>query len=146
MTRDSVRVVIVATWLPTLTREGRVPRFAHLLLRVLIALLVVLSTTPTALATSLPASEGPAPPRPPAARSARTGLGGTAAKPPRGGIYDPIGQLLAMVPDQGKAELFRFDPRGNIYEAGPGAPLRVYGKGNRLLRKGDTLYTWDDDG
>ncbi|HHH27136.1 MAG TPA: hypothetical protein ENK57_02135 [Polyangiaceae bacterium] len=60
--------------------------------------------------------------------------------------YDPIGQLLAMVPDQGKAELFRFDPRGNIYEADPGAPPRVYGKGNRLLRKGDTLYTWDDDG
>ena len=51
-----------------------------------------------------------------------------------------------MVPDQAKTELFRFDPRGNIYEADPGGPLRVYGKGNRLLRKGDTLYTWDDDG
>ena len=60
--------------------------------------------------------------------------------------YDPIGQLLAMVPDQAKTELFRFDPRGNIHEADPGGPLRVYGKGNRLLRKGDTLYTWDDDG
>ncbi|HHH27138.1 MAG TPA: hypothetical protein ENK57_02145 [Polyangiaceae bacterium] len=48
--------------------------------------------------------------------------------------------------EEGKAELFRFDPRGNIYEADPGGPARVYGKGSRLLRKGDTFYTWDDDG
>ena len=60
--------------------------------------------------------------------------------------YDPLGQLLAMVPDQAKSELFRFDPRGNIHEGDPGGPQRVYGQGNRLLRKGDTLFTWDDDG
>ncbi len=60
--------------------------------------------------------------------------------------YDPVGQLLAMVPAQAREELFRFDPRGNIHEADPGAPARVYGKGNRLLQKGDTHYRWDDDG
>jgi len=60
--------------------------------------------------------------------------------------YDPVGQLLEMVPAQARAELFRFDPRGNLHEADPGAPQRVYGKGNRLLQKGATRYTWDDDG
>ena len=60
--------------------------------------------------------------------------------------YDPVGQLLAMVPQQARQELFRFDPRGNLYEADAGAPQRVYGKGNRLLQKGDTHYRWDDDG
>ena len=60
--------------------------------------------------------------------------------------YDPVGQLLAMVPQQARQELFRFDPRGNLYEADASAPQRTYGKGNRLLQKGDTHYRWDDDG
>ncbi|RLB57921.1 MAG: hypothetical protein DRI90_17400 [Deltaproteobacteria bacterium] len=60
--------------------------------------------------------------------------------------YDPVGQLLAMLPEQARAELFRFDPRGNLHESDPEAPARVYGKGNRLLQKGDTAYRWDDDG
>jgi RHS repeat-associated protein len=74
--------------------------------------------------------------------------------------YDPVGQLLAMVPAAAQsalaggvaspggqaAELFRYDPTGNIYEDGPGAETRVYGKGNRLLRKGNTDYVWDPDG
>ncbi|MFO0760721.1 MAG: RHS repeat-associated core domain-containing protein [Byssovorax sp.] len=60
--------------------------------------------------------------------------------------YDPIGQLLSMVPEKAQAELFRYDPRGNLHEAGEGAEARVYGKGNRLLRKGDTEYLWDKDG
>jgi RHS repeat-associated protein len=60
--------------------------------------------------------------------------------------YDPIGQLLAMVPEKARAELFRYDAAGNLYETGEGAEERVYGQGNRLLRKGDTEYRWDDDG
>jgi YD repeat-containing protein len=73
--------------------------------------------------------------------------------------YDPVGQLLAIAPPCGggarggaaapgvqAAELFRYDPTGNIFETGPGAETRVYGKGNRLLRKGNTEYTWDPDG
>jgi RHS repeat-associated protein len=51
-----------------------------------------------------------------------------------------------MVPDQARAELFRFDPRGNIHEADRGAPARRYGPGNRLLQKGASSYAWDDDG
>jgi RHS repeat-associated protein len=60
--------------------------------------------------------------------------------------YDPIGQLLAMVPEKARSELFRYDPAGNLYESGEGAEERVYGPGNRLLRKGDTEYEWDADG
>jgi RHS repeat-associated protein len=60
--------------------------------------------------------------------------------------YDPIGQLLAMVPEKARAEVFRYDAAGNLYEGGPEAEAREYGKGNRLLRKGDTAYLWDEDG
>jgi hypothetical protein len=45
-----------------------------------------------------------------------------------------------MVPEKARAELFKYDPAGNLAEADEGAPLRVYGPGNRLLRKGDTEY------
>jgi YD repeat-containing protein len=54
--------------------------------------------------------------------------------------YDPIGQLLAMVPEQARAELFRYDERGNLFETGEGADERVYGRWNRLLRKGEWEY------
>jgi YD repeat-containing protein len=60
--------------------------------------------------------------------------------------YDPVGQLLAMVPEKARAELFRYDRSGNLHETAEGAGERVYGRGNRLLRKGDTEYRWDDDG
>ena len=69
--------------------------------------------------------------------------------------YDPVGQLLAMLPPQAQsalqqpqqpAERFTYDPRGNIYEDGAGAPQRVYGPGNRLLRQGNVHFRWDDDG
>jgi RHS repeat-associated protein len=60
--------------------------------------------------------------------------------------YDPIGQLLAVVPEKARAEVFRFDPRGNVEEAGDGVPHRVYGAGNRLERKESTELLWDDDG
>jgi YD repeat-containing protein len=60
--------------------------------------------------------------------------------------YDPVGQLLSMVPERARAELFRYDKTGNLHEEGAGADKRVYAKGNRLLQKGDTHYTWDRDG
>jgi RHS repeat-associated protein len=60
--------------------------------------------------------------------------------------YDPIGQLLALVPEEAKQELFHFDVCGNVFEADDGAPPRSYGKGNRLLAHGDTRLVWDDDG
>ena len=59
---------------------------------------------------------------------------------------NPIGQLLSLVPEKARAELFKYDPMGNLYETGEGAAERVYGPGNRLLRKGDTEYVWDWDG
>jgi RHS repeat-associated protein len=60
--------------------------------------------------------------------------------------YDPIGRLLARLSEKARAELFRWDAAGNLYEAGEGAEERIYGRGNRLLRKGDIEYRWDDDG
>jgi RHS repeat-associated protein len=60
--------------------------------------------------------------------------------------YDPVGQLLAMVPEKARAEVFRYDAAGNLYEGGVEAEAREYGQGNRLLRKGDTEYRWDEDG
>jgi RHS repeat-associated protein len=59
--------------------------------------------------------------------------------------YDPVGQLVAAVPEKARREVFHYDPAGNLHE-GDGAPARVYGQGNRLLRKGDTEYRWDDHG
>jgi RHS repeat-associated protein len=60
--------------------------------------------------------------------------------------YDPIGQLVAVVPENARAEVFRFDARGNVEEAGDGLSHRVYGAGNRLERKDNSDYLWDDDG
>ncbi len=60
--------------------------------------------------------------------------------------YDPVGQLLASVPAKAREEVFRYDPAGNIYEAGDKDPQRRYGRGNRLLQKGNTQYEWDGDG
>ncbi|HEY8091294.1 MAG TPA: RHS repeat-associated core domain-containing protein [Polyangiaceae bacterium] len=60
--------------------------------------------------------------------------------------YDPVGQLLAAVPEKARPEVFRYDPTGNPYEAADGVAQREYGKGNRLLRKGNTEYEWDDEG
>jgi RHS repeat-associated protein len=60
--------------------------------------------------------------------------------------YDPVGQLLAAVPEQARGHVFRYDAAGNVYEAGEDAPARQYGPGNRLLRRGETEYVWNDDG
>jgi RHS repeat-associated protein len=51
-----------------------------------------------------------------------------------------------MVPEKARAELFRYDKTGNLFEDGPQAETRVYSKGNRLLQKGNTQYAWDQDG
>ncbi len=42
--------------------------------------------------------------------------------------------------------MFRYDPAGNVHESGAGAPAREYGKGNRLIQRGDVAYAWDDNG
>jgi len=60
--------------------------------------------------------------------------------------YDPLGQLLAAVPEKARAEVFRYDAAGNVSEAGDGAFGRTYGAGNRLLTRGSERYEWDDDG
>ena len=60
--------------------------------------------------------------------------------------YDPVGQLLSMVPEKARAELFRYDPAGNLHGGTEGAGERVYGPGNRLLRQGNTEFVWDWDG
>jgi RHS repeat-associated protein len=51
-----------------------------------------------------------------------------------------------MVPEKARAEFFRYDGCGNIYEAQAGALERTYGKGNRLERRGNARLTWDDQG
>jgi RHS repeat-associated protein len=60
--------------------------------------------------------------------------------------HDPMGRLLAMVPEKARAEVFRYDERGNPYESHDGAEERGYGPGNRLLRKGEWEYEWDAEG
>jgi RHS repeat-associated protein len=57
--------------------------------------------------------------------------------------YDPVGQLLASISEKARGEVFRYDPAGNLHED---AAKREYGKGGRLLYKGDTSYRWDGDG
>jgi RHS repeat-associated protein len=60
--------------------------------------------------------------------------------------HDPDGQLLCTTPEHGPPELFRYDETGNLFEATAGAALRIYGPGNRLLRKAGTDYEWDREG
>jgi RHS repeat-associated protein len=60
--------------------------------------------------------------------------------------YDPVGQLVAMVPEKARSEMFCHDAAGNIFESGAAAPTREYGKGNRLVRRGNTIYAWDGEG
>ncbi|WP_165373322.1 hypothetical protein [Sorangium cellulosum] len=56
------------------------------------------------------------------------------------------GPMLARVPEQARAEVFRYDPAGNRHEGGPEAPTREYGPGNRLVRKGNMQYRWNPEG
>jgi RHS repeat-associated protein len=59
--------------------------------------------------------------------------------------YDALDRLSAVLAESGSAELFRYDAAGNLFEA-HGRDERVYGAGDRLLRKGDTEYHWDAAG
>ena len=57
--------------------------------------------------------------------------------------YDPLGHVLARIPDRLRAEAFRYDAAGNVTEAGGG---RTYARGGRLVQKGDASYAWNDGG
>jgi RHS repeat-associated protein len=59
---------------------------------------------------------------------------------------DPAGRLLERIAEAGLAERFDFDLTGNLLDAGPGAPEREHGKGDRLLRRGDVTYHHDAQG
>ncbi len=63
-----------------------------------------------------------------------------------GYTYDDATHLLEVRGPEGPREAFRYDAAGNPYEAGPGTPRREYGRGNRLLCRGGTEYTWDELG
>jgi RHS repeat-associated protein len=60
--------------------------------------------------------------------------------------YDPVGQLLAVVPEKAREVVFRYDAAGNMHEDGASAPARRYGEGSRLERRGDRTYRWNDAG
>ena len=90
------------------------PRFAHLILRVLVALLVVLAAAPVAPATAL--SFGTELASPPTARSAKRedGLGGDGgAKRRRGGALDNFeGELLEVENEEGEVHHLDRDING----------------------------------
>jgi len=60
--------------------------------------------------------------------------------------YDPVGQLLACVPEEAKQQLFSYDSRGNHTETQAGSQRRTYGAGNRLLSQGGVVYSYDRAG
>ena len=61
--------------------------------------------------------------------------------------YDPLGRLLASLPEAASGEVFRYDATSNAFEANVGdGTAREYGSGNRLIRRGHTRYDWDASG
>jgi RHS repeat-associated protein len=62
--------------------------------------------------------------------------------------YDPAGRLLSSLREAtGEEERFRYDAASNLYEADrPEGDARMYGPGGLLLRRDDTVYTWDRAG
>lgn len=60
--------------------------------------------------------------------------------------YDVRRHLKSSSSEDGSAERFATDTASNYYEAGPEAPDREYGPGNRLLKRGATEYVYDDQG
>lgn len=60
--------------------------------------------------------------------------------------YDDATRLLEVTGVEGPHEAFRYDATGNLHEATPDAPQRHYGPGNRLVRRGEVEYIWDDQG
>lgn len=60
--------------------------------------------------------------------------------------YDARHRLLARIPERGPKERFAVDPRGNHSEIDGSGRAREYGPGNRLLRRRESEYSWDDNG
>jgi RHS repeat-associated protein len=63
--------------------------------------------------------------------------------------YDDEERLTVLATDHGTSERFRYDRAGNLVEVGEdstGATMLEYLPGNRLLRRGDTEYRYDQQG
>jgi RHS repeat-associated protein len=56
---------------------------------------------------------------------------------------DSAGRLLERIVNGGRSESFAFDATGNLLDAGPNAPAREHGQGDKLLRRGDVTYHYD---
>ena len=66
-------------------------------------------------------------------------------------VYDPADRLLQVLRHQGPTELFSHDAAGNITRvrvtgSDVADTLFTYTSGNRLARKGDTVYEYDREG
>ncbi|MFO0587428.1 MAG: RHS repeat-associated core domain-containing protein [Polyangiaceae bacterium] len=60
--------------------------------------------------------------------------------------YDDATRLLEVSGLEGPQEAFRYDATGNPQEVGPGVARRLYSPGNRLLKRGEVCYLWNDRG
>jgi RHS repeat-associated protein len=61
--------------------------------------------------------------------------------------YDPVGRLMAMMPEKARATVFSYDETGNRLERdGEGNELPRRYDGTRLVEKGDFTYHYDDAG
>lgn len=60
--------------------------------------------------------------------------------------YDARERLLALTTGTGKSERFAYDATSNLFETGIDRQFRRYGVGNRLLRRGNAAFTYNDLG
>ncbi|WP_437812865.1 RHS repeat-associated core domain-containing protein [Sorangium sp. So ce1078] len=60
--------------------------------------------------------------------------------------HDALGQLVAVVPEGARGELFAYDPAGNVHDASGTGASREYGVGDLLVRAGATALVWDELG
>lgn len=80
--------------------------------------------------------------------------------------YSPVRELIKVTPASGDdveleydvrrrltrrsrgkdIEAFTADPEDNYYEQGPNAPTRAYAPGDQLVQRGNTRYSYDDEG
>ncbi|MEZ4297313.1 MAG: RHS repeat-associated core domain-containing protein [Polyangiaceae bacterium] len=58
--------------------------------------------------------------------------------------YDLRGRLIEVLSGLQTPTIHHYDATGNRHE--PAGPLSSYGPGDRLERRGDSSYSWDDDG
>ena len=58
--------------------------------------------------------------------------------------YDAAGRMLACVPTEARAEMYRYETGGAPHEAGADVATRTYGPGGRLLARGDQTYSYDE--